>query len=122
MKIHKLSEEHQRVWDVLQSLEDGERIKGKDLGIRANIKSERQVKRVIEVLRNNEFLVGGSKHGVMGYFEIRDEDDLHNTLRFIRGAAYSLLKTADKIEKSYFRQKYGELLLEDGTEEDLQNE
>lgn len=113
MKIEGLSVHHQFVWSTLQLLEDGERIIGADLQARTGIQDKRMLYQVINDLRRNGFLVGSSKKPEKsGYFEIRDEQDLNNTLSSLRDAAFNQLATAKRIELAFYTKQYGVLPLE----------
>lgn len=118
MKVEEMSKYHRFVWNILTLLEDGERIIGTDLQERAGIEDRRTLYKIINDLRRHGYLVGSSKTATVGgYYEIRDDVDLNRTLNDLRNAAYSLLKTAKKIELSYYNQRQGELfsyLEEDG--------
>lgn len=78
MNKNQSSMYHEFVWNTLTTLDDGERILGESLMVRAGIKDRRFLYQVIRDLRKNGLLIGSSKHREdRGYFEIRDEYNFH---------------------------------------------
>ena len=106
MNIEDFPRAHISVWTTLELLDDGQRIIGADLLNRSPIKDRRSLYHVIKELRQNGFLVGSSKHAQnRGYYEIRDEQDLYQTVYDLRKSANSLLETAKQIELSFYEKE-----------------
>lgn len=112
MIIEKMSAQHQFVWNTLTLLEDGERILGPDLQSRAGIRERRGLYQIIKELRVNGYLVGSSKNGKAGYYQVRDQQDLDETLHVLRSAALDTLATADAMEASFGIKKTQEVDLD----------
>lgn len=121
-KIEEMSVQHQFAWNVLTTLEDGQRILGVDLQQRAAVRDMRTVYQIIKELRHNGYLVGGDKGGEKGYYEIRDEEDLERTLRGLREPAFDMLNTAKKMEQAFLEKRYGNLLNQEEVENNEERE
>lgn len=99
--IEEMSAQHQFTWNVLTTLDDGQRILGADLQQRAGVKDIRTMFQIIKDLRHNGYLVGGDKSGEKGYYEVRDKRDFERTIRGLEVPALDLLNTAE-LMKQYF--------------------
>lgn len=110
--IQYMSAQHQFTWNVLTTLEDGERILGNDLQQRAGVKDPRNMFQIIKDLRHNGYLVGGDKSGEKGYYEVRNERDLERTLHGLRGPAFDLLNTAKLMEEHFLNKAFGDVVEE----------
>lgn len=121
INIENMSAQHQFTWNVLTMLEEGERILGTDLQKRVGVKDIRSVFQIIKHLRHNGYLVGADKNETKGYYQIRSEKDLENTLHALRSPAFDLLNTAKLMEKHFIINELGmtnEESLEKGVSDD----
>lgn len=91
----------ERVLMVLQSLEEGERIKAAALILRTGIPTARALREVIRELRHEGYLIGAAREGKHGYFLIRNAEELDATVRTMEAAAYDQIKTAENLRKAF---------------------
>lgn len=89
----KMSMQHERVWNELRTLKDGERILGPQLRTIAGIEDERRFFNIIEDLRTLGLAIGASKNEPKGYFEIRTQHDMASYLN----TNYTELKQRKKV-------------------------
>lgn len=112
----KLTAEHQRVWDKLRTLPDGERILGTNLQIECGIDDERTLKRVMDDLRSSGLFVSGSKSKPMGYCEIRTVKELDSYLKKRRQEHAGELRKLDEMERQWYDAQSERMRLNDKSE------
>lgn len=91
----KLTGRHLKVWNILRSLKDGERIRGVDLRSRANIQ-ERHFYLIIEDLQAAGCFIGASRNENKGYYQIRTYADMTQYLTRKRN---ELRREADALDE-----------------------
>lgn len=98
-----LSGQHQKIWNTIRSLKDGERILGSDLRELAGIADIREFYKIIEDLREAGIFIGASKYTPRGYYEIKTESEMENFLRSKRSELARGWSSLDRLEKKWNR-------------------
>lgn len=103
VKQNELTAAHQKIWNKLRMLPDGERILGADLQTLAGVSDRRTFYQIIEDLRTAGIFIGASRNSPHGYYEIRTGTEMDIFLSRKRNQLKQEADILDSMEIAWLR-------------------